>query len=71
VIPARTLPSPIVVPKEQRAPGPDGMPAIVTPRDLDPLGDKDIITPADIEGLAKKEERRETKPQEPLIIPGK
>lgn len=71
MIPARTLPGSILVPREQRAPGPDGMPAIITSKDMDPLGRKDIITPGDIEGLAKQEERRESQPKEPLIIPGK
>lgn len=62
------MPSPIAVPKETRAPGPDGMPLIVTPRDMDPLGEKQIVTPKDIEEL---KERAEGPKPEPKIIPGR
>lgn len=50
----RKMPSPIAVPRERRAPGPDGAPLIMTPRDMDPLGHKDIVTPGEVEALVKR-----------------
>jgi len=41
------------------------MPLVVTPRDMDPLGDKEIVTPQDIEEL-----ERQSRP-DPKIVPGR
>jgi len=66
------MPSPIVVPKEQRAPGPDGMPLIVTPRDMDPLGHKAIVTPDDIENLIQGTMKKsEDEPKDKIVIASK
>lgn len=66
------MPSAIAVPKEKRVPGPDGMPLIATPQDMDPLGHKNIVTPDDIENLVQKTlKKAEDEPKDKIIIASK
>ncbi len=45
----RTMPGQVIRPPQDRGLAPDGLPLVATPRDLDPMGDKDIVTAEDIE----------------------
>lgn len=45
----RAMPGQIVRPPQDGGLAPDGLPLVATPRDLDPMGDKDIVTAEDIE----------------------
>jgi hypothetical protein len=72
----RTMPSAIVAPKGNRALGPDGMPLIVTPRDVDPMGHKDIVTAEDIERefdamVKRKVEESKDEPPGKIVVVSK
>lgn len=72
----RTIPGQVIRSPQDRGVASDGLPMIATPRDLDPMGDKDIVTAEDIEreheALVKRTMKEsEDEPEGKIVIASK